>query len=69
MSRALVIVDDRVEPGVFQVGGCCLLPSGDESLIGFAVQARSIRVHDEEAARDLELYLRREGHETRRLPA
>jgi hypothetical protein len=53
-ARVIVIVDESVDPGTSVVGGVVVLKEASNEMLGWAVFAKPVRVHDASAARDLE---------------
>jgi hypothetical protein len=62
----VVIVDPEVAPGSYEVGGVLVLRDASLEMIGWAVTAKPIRVHDEESALRLETALTAREIEWRR---
>lgn len=66
MKKVIIMVDEGVEEDALEVGGAVVLPRASNELIGWAIGATPIRVHDAEAAGRLEESLVAAGVELRR---
>lgn len=68
-TRVLVIVDPEIPADTYQTGGAVVLSAIPDDLLGFAVLAKPLRVHDEESADRVEAEIVERGGQFRRIYA